>query len=501
MELRVTRIALSVVVLALATWSTPNAVGQTVQFAAPVSYTLRENPESICAGDFDGDGDHDLAVAGDSSAGIVILANDGNGGMTTLRRVSATAEIERLISVDIDGDGDRDLITANGDANSVSVFLNDGTARFGAPINVGGLGQRVIAVTATDFDRDGRLDLAAANRDSNTVSVIRNTGTGFVRVATLSTIGEPRDVIAADLDLDGWPDLVAPDKSRNGVVWFRNVAGTFSSAAFVSTGSSTSPEAICVADLNGDGFLDLIAGDDNRGALVLTNLGNAAFASPVRVPTSSEPERLIAGDLDGDADIDIVAVGEDANVIDVLLNDGTGRLTRISTATGAGPHDVVAVDLDGDGDLDLATPNESGSSASVVKNLTTNAAPIATLRPVGPVSTGSATSLLINTPHDGPARYVVAYSTALSPQIPIPGGRNIPLGPSPLLALSLSTPAPLFTDTTGHLSSSGTGYTRVVIPNLGALKGTKLHGAFALIDPLHPGGFGSVSAARTLYIR
>src|SRR5262245_32475521 len=84
---------------------------------------------------------------------------------------------------DFNGDGQQDLAVANlgnpitGDGASVSVLLGSGTGTFqsAAPYAAG---DAPASVAVGDFNGDGRPDLAVANLLSDSVSVLLNT-TGF----------------------------------------------------------------------------------------------------------------------------------------------------------------------------------------------------------------------------------------------------------------------------------------------------------------------------------
>jgi hypothetical protein len=114
---------------------------------------------SVAAGDFDGDGDRDLA-AGVSS--LVIYPNLGNGLFGSPESFWAVC-LDTLESGDVDGDGDVDLIGGcSYTAFGVVAYLNDGTGAFAERITfVPELGERIDAVRLADLDGNGRLDLLA----------------------------------------------------------------------------------------------------------------------------------------------------------------------------------------------------------------------------------------------------------------------------------------------------------------------------------------------------
>ena len=63
---------------------------------------------------------------------------------------------------DFNGDGYLDLAVANYNSNTVSILLNNGSGVF-TQSSTPGVGSNPYSVTAGDFNGDGYLDLAVAN--------------------------------------------------------------------------------------------------------------------------------------------------------------------------------------------------------------------------------------------------------------------------------------------------------------------------------------------------
>ena len=129
----------------------------------------------VAAGDFDGDGDVDLALGHDNSVGVAprvtLLSNDGTGHLV----IAATAvpytqldEVARIQSADFDRDGDLDLLLQTVASYGQSLLLrNDGAFVFvdGTGTGAQWLGLDLDANTNTqvaDVDRDGDPDLVTA---------------------------------------------------------------------------------------------------------------------------------------------------------------------------------------------------------------------------------------------------------------------------------------------------------------------------------------------------
>jgi FG-GAP-like repeat/FG-GAP repeat len=142
---------------------------------------------------------------------------------------------------DLDGDGDTDLAVANLASDNVTVLKNGGSANFNEPASSpesAGDAPRSIAIA--DFDGDTDQDLAVANSGSANVTVLRNIGSGNFTPATTSpevTGGGPSSIVAADLDGDGDSDLATANASSSNVTVLRNVGG----GDFVQPSSSPEP--------------------------------------------------------------------------------------------------------------------------------------------------------------------------------------------------------------------------------------------------------------------
>ncbi len=83
----------------------------------------REKPRDICAGDFDNDGNMDIAVASLGTNDILILRGDGNGNWKRDERVYPVGQFPRTIfCYDVDGDGKTDVLFGRMNAGDVDLI-------------------------------------------------------------------------------------------------------------------------------------------------------------------------------------------------------------------------------------------------------------------------------------------------------------------------------------------------------------------------------------------
>ena len=99
-------------------------LGGTGDFTAADTVSGQTNVRALAAGDWDGDGDLDLAAANSGTSVVAILENDGSGDFTAADTVSGQTDVQALAAGDWDGDDDLDLASNNGISN-INVLENE----------------------------------------------------------------------------------------------------------------------------------------------------------------------------------------------------------------------------------------------------------------------------------------------------------------------------------------------------------------------------------------
>ena len=342
----------------------------------------------VAVGDYDNDGDPDLAVTGFGR--IALFDNNGKGAFRDIARDAGVDNPGKWGSsaawFDFDNDGWLDFVVANylewsPDRNlycgerrpgyrsychpnkysgqAPTLFRNLGDGSFEDVTESAGLGGHVsngLGVVCFDFDRDGWMDVFIAN-DSMPNSLFRNVnGAAFEEVAFLAgvALGENGEaeagmgVDAADYDGDGWPDLYMTHLDFEFDRLYRNAGdGTFLDATFEDgIGYKTfdvSGFGTRFFDYDNDGWRDLFVANghvlDNielfhegtryqERKLVFRNVGGDFEEASARLgPAIARPRVSRAAafaDYDNDGDTDVL-VANNGQAPQLLRNDGGNR--------------------------------------------------------------------------------------------------------------------------------------------------------------------------------
>ena len=239
------------------TWSfTTKSNGGRGKYAQGSAINVGISPDGIAAGDFNGDGYLDLAVANDGSNNISVLLNNGNGTFTQSSTPGVGSGQTSVTAGDFNGDGYIDLAVTNQGFNTVSILMNNGNGTFTQSSTVA-VGTNPFSITAGDFNGDGFPDLAVVNEGSNSVSILLNSGNGtFIQSSTISVGDRPYFISSGDFNNDGLVDLAVVNMGSNTIsVLMNNGNGTFTQNSTAAFGSG--PRTLTVGDFNGDGYLDM----------------------------------------------------------------------------------------------------------------------------------------------------------------------------------------------------------------------------------------------------
>ncbi len=340
------------------------------------------DPRSVAAGDLDGDGDLDLAAADRALDRLAVFFQGAPGRFDAAPLFLASAATESPSSVtaaDLDGDGDLDLASAGERSDALTVFLQSAPGRFAAPLVLGGPGTTTAprSLAAADLDRDGDLDLVAASEETDRLTIFFQVAPGRFELRPLLLGGPgitdaPQWVAAADLDGDADQDLVSANAGSDDLTLFFQVApGRFGSPPLALGGPGTmdAPRSVAAADLDGDGDLDLVSANevsDDVTVFFQSAPGRFDLAPLVLggAGTTDAPRSVAIADADGDGDPDLVLASSGAQGLKLFLQTAPGRFDP-PLALALDPSTVTAADLDRDGEIDLVAASVVTDSLSI----------------------------------------------------------------------------------------------------------------------------------------
>ena len=346
--------------------------------------------------DLDGDTFRDLVLtvpaADPADEGfVVVLFNEGLSGggswdgFENFAGATIVVEVGKapagLDAGDFDNDGDIDLAVANSGDGTVSLLLN--TIGSGTPFDIESLEsaphlpalERPLAepldVYIGDLDSDGNLDLAITNAYDGTVVTYRNATSPFTGgfggmddpddsdPGGTITVFDPGDAESKDRD----DSVVGSSKSSDSAKVGKSTGGGFGAAIeldWESYPTDDDPVDISRGDLNNDNDDDFVTVNRAAGtvSVLLGDKADGQEAADTFV-IGDQPISVDIGDLDGDGDLDIATICENDSgdrvlrvIQNMLIESGTSQFALVVLSSddleGQEPFLLRVADIDND---------------------------------------------------------------------------------------------------------------------------------------------------------
>jgi hypothetical protein len=222
----------------------------------------------LTSGDFNDDGNLDVAVSNTEDNTVSVLIGNGTGTLTpmgTAIHVGNTPEAIR--AGDFNDDGFSDLAVANYHDGAVSILLNNQDETFSANAITTGTGPQALAITGSGSNQL----IAVANFGSNNVSILKNNGSGVFTAQTLVNVGKgPDEVRFIDINGDSIPDLIVANYTDGTLTLATgNAGGLYSIHGPFLIG--TKPYSAAATDIDKTGTPDIVVANtfsNNTGVLL-----------------------------------------------------------------------------------------------------------------------------------------------------------------------------------------------------------------------------------------
>ncbi|MBI4548230.1 MAG: VCBS repeat-containing protein [Ignavibacteriae bacterium] len=348
---------------------------------------------SVAWGDYDDDGDLDLAVGGTATGSdrlSRLYRNDGEGAVpdSTWNFVDVVASVANLSHCslawgDYDNDGDLDLLITGYDGNpsftgTSKLYRNDGGSFVDVASPIAGVWDGSVAWG--DYDNDGDIDILLTGYTGSVgiSKIYRNDAGSFTDIFASLTGVYGSSVAWGDYDNDGDLDIVLSGRtgpSRNTKV-YRNAVGSFTDIGAPLVGLSQG--SVAWGDYDNDGDLDLLVtgldGNPNfTGTSKVYRNDSGTFTDIGATLSGVWNGSGVWGDLDNDGNLDVAlagftGVGYESKVYRNI--GGTFAPVPVSLTGASNQASVAWGDYDNDGDLDLLITGSSltGSIAKLYRN-------------------------------------------------------------------------------------------------------------------------------------
>jgi hypothetical protein len=352
-------------------------------FRPHLDFATGPGPNGLAAVDWNKDGKLDLVVSNggaDAAHSVSILLGNGDGTFQPHHDIAGAPNANSIAVGDFNRDGNPDIATgSNNPVNAVYVSLGNGKGGVTAQQITSGIGigpqpppdsntYLLSKIAVADFNRDGKDDLyyieccdtfVIVQLGAFGVLVGKGDGT-FTDDPIGGPIVPPTDLFTTDINQDGLTDAILPSNGCHepcigAGVLINNGNGTFGGGAGLELGDTGFLVGGAVFDVNGDGHKDfvLVGNDTNDPAfnpdrmtlIVQKQNADGTFASPpqfpgdpssqlitvtLNAPIVENPSTVVA-DFNHDGKPDLAMVSKFGGPVFVVLNTTPPSACKIST--------------------------------------------------------------------------------------------------------------------------------------------------------------------------
>lgn len=330
-------------------------------FRPHLEFATGPEPTSLVAVDLNKDGKMDLVVlnsAADATHNISILIGNGDGTFQPHRDIGGGPNIVSVAAGDFNHDGNPDIATASASPqNAVFVNLGNGAGGFIGQKTTTGFGQQpqpgehpysVSKIAVADYNRDGKDDLyftqvgGGFDVEVGAYGVLASNGDGTFSNPFTRQLSVPVDLYTTDINQDGLSDFVMTYAGCHTPCDGVTVAINLGNGSF-GFGTNIDVDTIIPGgasfDVNGDGLKDLVlvSTDENFANTILFisrrhvdgSWDSQQQTTAVTLPAPPVGGSVATGDFNHDGKIDLAFAA--GNTVYVVLNTTPTAACNVST--------------------------------------------------------------------------------------------------------------------------------------------------------------------------
>lgn len=296
-------------------------------FQPAVKYTVGNLPVDIVASDFVGSSDIDLAIVSKTPDVVSILIGNGDGTFQSEVHPVGNAHSgpTAICAGDFEGDGDNDLaVSCWGEAVCYYIYDLLGDTIFHTfDVNFTYPGYNPYDVVSADFNGDNTDDLAVMDYIATDIYTFKSgpifgwfSGSYWDRINS----GGTDQIFCADVNGDSKIDIIGAVGGVNGGygIFLGNGDCSFGTGSFTSIGPMYT---LYVADFDDDSDPDIaLTGPSIDSVFIVMNDGNGSFSSASAFYAGGNGDFIYGIELNGDNYNDLVVAHSALNTVSVLIN-------------------------------------------------------------------------------------------------------------------------------------------------------------------------------------
>ncbi len=230
-------------------------------FGSKIDFPGGTAPYAVAVADFNRDGKPDLLTTNlnTGAGGVGLLLGNGTGGFQTRTGIAAGVAPFAVTVGDFNGDGNPDVAVANSaGATTVNVLLGNGNGTFQAAVAYN-IGYQPLDIQQGDFNGDGKADLIERTTSGFVVEAGNGDGTFQAPLVVAGSAGN--STLVADFNGDGVADIASSNSSgtvtvqinaNDGLSAVASASGLQMSVPATAAAGLTTPVTVSAVDANGN---------------------------------------------------------------------------------------------------------------------------------------------------------------------------------------------------------------------------------------------------------